>query len=244
MNRRVLLGVIAIVVAGAIIACILIMRGGEEENPTDIAQQIENTQSAAPDMESSKGNAAAVPTEAHTATASRPKKIDEAARKARAEMLAAILESVAKASKGNKKPRELSLDPGKAPKSERELLLYVRGPLREIRPLLRGCYQRALMKDQSLSGVVRVKFSIVADDENGGLIESSEIMESEDNAAILAMGECLQETMYALRFDKPTGAGRITVEYPMVFSTPENTPEVPKEQLKPKFEVEGFLSGD
>jgi len=244
MKRRVFLGVVVIIVAGAILTCILLLRGGEEQKPSDIAQQVENPQPATPDMAHSRGNAAAVETKTPAALATRPKKMDEAARKVRAEMLAAILESVAKASKGNKKPRELSLDPGKAPKSEQELLQYVRGPLREIKPLLRGCYQRALMKDRSLSGVVRVKFSIVADDENGGLIESSEILESEDNAAILAMGECLQETMYALRFDKPTGAGRITVEYPMVFSTGENTPQVPQDQLKPRFEVEGFLSDE
>ena len=243
MNRKVFLVVTFIVAACVAIVCVVLLRGGEDES-SETDRQAEIQQKATPDTESSRSEASGVEPKTSAAMANRPKRMDEAARKARAEMLAAILESITRASKGDEKPRELSMDPGKATKSEQELLQYVRGPLREIRPLLRGCYKRALMKDRSLSGVVRVKFSIVADEEHGGLIESSEILESGDNAAINAMGECLRETMYALRFEKPTGAGRVTVVYPMVFATAVNTPQVPQEQLKPKFEVEGFLSGE
>jgi hypothetical protein len=230
MNKRVFIGVSCIVVAAVVLACIFLLRGGEDDH-SERATRVESQASPAP---------IPVETKPPVPVAIRPKKMDEAAKKARAETLAAILAAITRLSGDKEEPRELSMDPGQASKSEQELLQYVREPLREIRPLLRGCYQRALREDQTLSGVVRVKFSIVADEDHGGLIESSEILESGTSEAIQAMGECLRETMYALRFEKPTGAGRITVVYPMVFSTGENTPEVPREQLRPKFEVEGF----
>lgn len=243
MNRNVYLVVTFIAAALIAIVCVILLSGGDDES-SEPGQQTETPKSATADTAPSKGDVAASEGKPTAAVKARPKRMDEAAKKARAEMLAAILDAISQSSAEKAKPRELSMDPGNASKSEQDLLQYIRGPLREIRPLLRGCYRRALSKDKSLSGAVRVKYSIVADEEHGGLVESSEILDSGDNTAIQAMGECLRETMYALRFEKPSGAGRITVEYPMVFTTGENTPEVPREQLKPKFEVEGFLPGE
>jgi hypothetical protein len=168
-------------------------------------------------------------------------RLDEAGKKARAETLKLILQALTE--RGGDKPeaRTLSMDPAKATPSDQELLKYVGGPIREIRPILRGCYLRALDDNRSLSGIVKVKFSIVGDAEHGGLVETTGIAEEGTDAARQAMGECLRESMYALRFDEAPGVGRLTVTYPMVFSTEAGqTKGIPGDQLQPRFDVEGF----
>jgi len=168
-------------------------------------------------------------------------RLDQAGRRARAESLKAIIAALASKGITKQKARSIAIDGKDATPTEKELLEYVRDSMKEIRPLLRGCYQREMEHNKNLAGMVKVKFSIVADEEYGGLVESSGIAEGGNEDVRKTLGECLRETMYALRFKKPLGAGRVTVTYPLIFSNGvAKAPTIRRIDRMPKLEVEGF----
>lgn len=90
---------------------------------------------------------------------------------------------------------------------------YVMQSVNEIRPLLRECYSLALEKQPDLQGKIKVQFTIIADEEYGGLIEGARVLDSELAGNVL-LNECFTQTMYALRMKAPSGGGRVVVTYP------------------------------
>ena len=74
---------------------------------------------------------------------------------------------------------------------------YIREAMHEIRPLLRGCYDRALALDPRLSGKLVVQFTIIGDEELGGVVAVSEIVEDQTNRPSPSLVECIRETKSA-----------------------------------------------
>jgi hypothetical protein len=106
---------------------------------------------------------------------------------------------------------------------------YIQESIREIVPLVKECYEMALAEDPETRGKLIVRFTIIADEEYGGLVETSELTEDSAGAGSPLLNECLRETMYALKIKAPEGGGRVTVNYPFIFKTaePPNKAEKP-----------------
>jgi hypothetical protein len=135
-------------------------------------------------------------------------------RRKREEILALILSALQeKESKTEEEYSRKSLKPTGLPAE------YIREAVREIVPLLKECYHMELEERGNVSGKVVLGFSLVADDEHGGLVEEASILESELSKEISdSFAECLRESVYALRLDAPEWGGRHTVRYPLYFS--------------------------
>lgn len=169
-------------------------------------------------------------------------RMSEEDKKRRAELLQAVLLAINTRIKEPNKPREISLSQDGGLPSDREVMEYIRAPILEIRGLLRECYGNALELEPDLSGVLMVRFVIAVDREAGALIESSELVDGEGHIQDSELGECIQETMYALRFKKPRGTGRIIITYPMVLTTSQKSIGLESMNLKPKIEVAGWTT--
>jgi hypothetical protein len=139
--------------------------------------------------------------------------------KTRAALLATLLSRI-EAAPGARSPDSAgAADPASPPAAGPGTLSkeYIQEQIREIVPLVKQCYEQALAERPDTAGKLVVRFSIVADPELGGLIEQSEILESEEGAANENLSECVRETMYALRLKAPEGGGRVVVTYPFIF---------------------------
>lgn len=109
---------------------------------------------------------------------------------------------------------------------------YIQAQVKEIIPLVKECYDMALEAAENtsepLEGVLKVRFSIIGDEELGGVIEDSQVLDGTPLSNNAALTECVQETMYGLQFEPPKGGGKVVVTYPMRFRTSE--PKAPKGQ--------------
>ncbi|MFH2006762.1 MAG: hypothetical protein ABI333_09270, partial [bacterium] len=74
---------------------------------------------------------------------------------------------------------------------------YIREQIHEIVPLVEECYEMALENDPDLAGTIAVRFTIVGDEEYGGLVKKSRVLEESSMASNADMVECVRETMYA-----------------------------------------------
>lgn len=112
-----------------------------------------------------------------------------------------------------------TIDPD-SPDADRE---YVREAVRGLLPLLVECYTEALETQPTLAGKLVVSFKIEGEPGIGGLVTESAI--DPDNSDILdpGLGQCVQETMFALEIDPPAGGGSIEVTYPFVFQPTPKT---------------------
>jgi hypothetical protein len=93
---------------------------------------------------------------------------------------------------------------------------YIRSAVSEIAPLLGECFDLARSDQPQLRKArVVVHFSIIGDEQLGGVIETSQIGDdSEGMTPVLA--ECVRETMYGLKLPAPEGQGRVEVTYPFL----------------------------
>jgi hypothetical protein len=138
----------------------------------------------------------------------------------RAKLLAKILKNIEQAQRSKSKipattKSSSQVDPTTEPGLSKE---YISEQMKEIIPLIEECYEMALVENPNLSGKISVQFTIVADEEYGGLIETSELINDELGHNRGTLSECLRETMYALRMKAPQGGGRVTVKYPFIFN--------------------------
>ncbi|MFT3764027.1 MAG: AgmX/PglI C-terminal domain-containing protein [Minicystis sp.] len=96
---------------------------------------------------------------------------------------------------------------------------YIRTHFREdMFPLMRQCYEGALLRRPKLAGKLVLGFDIVGDPDVGGIVEEASFV---DGSTIHdeEMETCVRESLMTLTFDKPpTGGGRVTVKYPIEFS--------------------------
>ena len=94
---------------------------------------------------------------------------------------------------------------------------YIRERVREdLIPHARGCYNQVLLRDGDYGGKIVLDFTIVADEELGGVVESVELG-ADTTIDDPTMLECMQDATYTLIFDPPDAGGRVQVSYPMLF---------------------------
>ena len=94
---------------------------------------------------------------------------------------------------------------------------YIRSSVHALLPLLTDCYTQGLERNPKLKGHIVIDFTIEGEPDVGGVIGESTI---DDNASDLDDSEvrqCIQETMYGLEIDPPTGGGTVQVRYPFEF---------------------------
>ncbi len=78
---------------------------------------------------------------------------------------------------------------------------------------IRGCYQRALQRDPSLSGEIVVRFEV----QGNGSIGSASIKRS--SIANSGVESCVREQFLQMQFSRPAGNQSVQVTYPIVFSS-------------------------
>ena len=110
---------------------------------------------------------------------------------------------------------------------------YIRGAVRELIPLLTECYEHGLAKNPKLGGDVVVEFTIEGEGGVGGAIGESSIDKTATTLPDPDVGECIQETMYALQIDPPPNGGSVKVRYPFAFR-PAAPDEVPPPMPSPQ----------
>jgi len=95
---------------------------------------------------------------------------------------------------------------------------YVREAIREqLMPIALECYNTALRQNPELGGQITVKFTIIGEDEIGGVVESAEIDDEETTLDSEFLRECMRESVMAVTFDPPPNSGRVDVTYPFMF---------------------------
>jgi hypothetical protein len=84
-------------------------------------------------------------------------------------------------------------------------------------PVAKSCYEELLARSPNASGKVVLYFSIVGDEDTGGVVDHVETREgtSFDDPEFLL---CMRESMYSTLFDPPPNGGQTTVEYPLELS--------------------------
>ena len=78
---------------------------------------------------------------------------------------------------------------------------------------IRGCYQRALQRDPSLTGEMVIRFEVSGD----GSIGSASIKRSSIGNS--GVESCVREQFLQMKFPRPTGNQTIQVTYPITFSS-------------------------
>ena len=97
---------------------------------------------------------------------------------------------------------------------------YVRAQIQLLIPLVKECYENALLRSH-FDGKLVVNFTIVAAKDIGGLVTDSSIDTAQSTITDVAMRECVQETMYAAQFNAPSDGGEVHVTYPFEFRAAE-----------------------
>jgi hypothetical protein len=145
-----------------------------------------------------------------------------AARKARDEKRAEILAALQRKNAASAPARTPSSAPPAAdaePPHGHYDPEYIRKVFREdMFPLMKQCYESALKAHPTLGGRLALKFAIVGDPQVGGVVEDADFTEDSDLKDD-EMRTCVRESLMALTFDKPpSGGGKVTVTYPVLFS--------------------------
>jgi hypothetical protein len=84
-------------------------------------------------------------------------------------------------------------------------------------PIAKSCYEELLTRSPAAAGKVVLYFSIVGDEDTGGVVDHVETRDgtSFDDPEFLL---CMRESMYSTLFDPPPNGGETTVEYPLELS--------------------------
>lgn len=95
---------------------------------------------------------------------------------------------------------------------------YIRETVGEITPLIAECYDTTLEQSPTAEGRVTVSFTIVGEEDVGGLVETAEIVEIDESLAELTdFDECIVQTILSIEIDPPEGGGEVNVTYPFIF---------------------------
>jgi len=95
---------------------------------------------------------------------------------------------------------------------------YIRAQLAALLPLIKECYENALITQPTLAGRLVVNFTIIAEPDVGGLVSESAINNEKSTIADAPLRECVQETMYGAHFPAPLDGGEVRVTYPFEFA--------------------------
>lgn len=98
---------------------------------------------------------------------------------------------------------------------------YIRARIQDdLLPIAQECYESALEDDPKLAGKLVMTFSIVGDEEVGGVVDEAELDPSSD-IRNPALNECMRESMLSLAFAPPEDGGTVQVTYPFEFAPGE-----------------------
>ncbi|HWB76991.1 MAG TPA: AgmX/PglI C-terminal domain-containing protein [Nannocystaceae bacterium] len=95
---------------------------------------------------------------------------------------------------------------------------YIQARIKEdLVPIAKECYESALEDDPKLGGKLVMKFSIVGDEDVGGVVDEADVDPSSEIKHD-ALRECMRESMLSLAFAPPEDGGTVQVTYPFVFA--------------------------
>lgn len=97
---------------------------------------------------------------------------------------------------------------------------YIRKRLVEIVPLVKECYDLALVSDPHLSGTLNLDFVIDAEEDVGGYVREA-VIADDSPLQDAALSECVTETVLSIEFPAPEGGGVVRVVFPFVFGQTE-----------------------
>jgi hypothetical protein len=101
-----------------------------------------------------------------------------------------------------------------APRLDRE---YIQRRVKDdLVPLAVECYDSTLESDSELEGRLVMSFSIVGDEDVGGVVDEV-VLAEESDLKHEGLTECMRESMYSMTFEPPEGYGSVRVTYPFVF---------------------------
>lgn len=101
---------------------------------------------------------------------------------------------------------------------------YLRAVIMEdIVPVAQECYQQELEDDPEMEGKVKLEFTVLADQEIGGVVEDASVMDDGTTIESEDLRECLAQATMAIELDPPErGSGRMTVQYAIVMTPDPN----------------------
>lgn len=94
---------------------------------------------------------------------------------------------------------------------------YIQEAMSGLLPMIVDCYKQAREAKPTLAGTLVVNFTIEGEPGVGGLVTESAINPEQSEIQDPGLGQCVQETMYALEIDPPTNGGTVKVTYPFTF---------------------------
>ena len=87
--------------------------------------------------------------------------------------------------------------------------------------MARKCYEELLARQPDAGGKLEMEFTIVADDELGGMVEDAGIA---DGSALgdEKMDTCIRESLTTLAFPPPAHGGVVSIHAPLTFVSKKN----------------------
>jgi hypothetical protein len=94
---------------------------------------------------------------------------------------------------------------------------YIRDAMTALLPMVVDCYKQARVAHPALAGTLVVNFTIEGEPGVGGVVTESVIDPQKSEINDPDLGQCVQETMFALEIDPPTNGGTVKVTFPFTF---------------------------
>ena len=85
-------------------------------------------------------------------------------------------------------------------------------------PLLRECYELAMVGNPDLAGRLTVDFVIDAEEEIGGYVAEAAVPEDSE-LQDPRLSKCVTETILSVEFTPPAGGGVVRIWYPFMFES-------------------------
>ncbi|HEY4056032.1 MAG TPA: sigma-70 family RNA polymerase sigma factor [Kofleriaceae bacterium] len=97
---------------------------------------------------------------------------------------------------------------------------YVQLAMGDILPSVMECYQHARERIPTLAGTLVINFTIEGERDVGGLVTEAAMDTEQSEIEDEALGECVQNAVFALDIEAPTSGGVVKVSYPFTFGRP------------------------
>jgi hypothetical protein len=95
---------------------------------------------------------------------------------------------------------------------------YIRSRIRsDFVPLASQCYESLLATQPTARGKAVFSFTIVGDEDVGGIVEAAELIEG-TTLTDPEFATCIRESLLSVTFAPPARGGWVTVTYPLDFS--------------------------
>lgn len=94
---------------------------------------------------------------------------------------------------------------------------YIRESMTALLPMVVDCYKQARVAHPALAGILVVNFTIEGEPGIGGVVTESAIDPEKSEIKDPDLGECVEQTMFALEIDPPTNGSTVKVTFPFTF---------------------------